>query len=207
MRFQPIDHYAAQLKGDTRASVYQSTKATHEKRTKLLFDQFADPNRLRAIAGEIKQHAIENLDTLLPQVEAKLKANGAQVHWASTAESACEAVLRIMRARGASKLVKSKTMVSEEIELAHFLERHGRPRLAAELAEARGLPPGRVVRQWFLARDVARAVDLARRTGTFADAASSPFFGFGSSSMTRPSPSTSTGSRCASRRAVNVRAP
>jgi L-lactate dehydrogenase complex protein LldF len=135
MRFQQIDQFAAELKADKRASVYQSTKATHEKRTKLLFDQFADPDRLRALAGEIKQHAIENLDTYLPQVEAKLKANGAQVHWASTAEAACEAVLKIMRARGATKMVKAKTMVSEEIELAHFLEKQGMEALETDLGE------------------------------------------------------------------------
>ena len=135
MRFQQIDQFAAELKADTRASVYQSTKTTHEKRTKLLFDQFTDPNRLREIAGEIKQHAIENLDTYLPQVEEKLKANGAQVHWAATAQSACETVLRIMRARGATKMVKAKTMVSEEIELAHFLEKHGCEALETDLGE------------------------------------------------------------------------
>jgi L-lactate dehydrogenase complex protein LldF len=135
MRFQPIDQFAVNLQADKRASVYQSTKTTHEKRTKLLFDQFADPNRLRAIAGEIKQHAIENLDTFLPQVEAKLKANGSQVHWAATAQSACDTVLRIMRARGATKMVKAKTMVSEEIELAHFLEGHGIEALETDLGE------------------------------------------------------------------------
>jgi L-lactate dehydrogenase complex protein LldF len=135
VRFQPIDQFAANLKSDTRASVYQSTKATHEKRTKLLFDQFADPNQLRQIAGEIKQHALENLDTYLPQAEAKLKANGAQVHWAATAENACETVLRIMRARGATRMVKAKTMVSEEIELAHFLERNGMEALETDLGE------------------------------------------------------------------------
>src|SRR3954466_12365165 len=135
MRFQPIDQFATTLPPDKRASVYQSTKRTHEKRTRLLFDQFADPNRLREIAGEIKQHAIENLDTYLPQVEAKLKANGAQVHWASTAESACETVLKIMQARGATKMVKAKTMVSEEIELAHFLEQRGMDALETDLGE------------------------------------------------------------------------
>ena len=135
MRYQPIDQFAANLPADKRASVYQSTKSTHEKRTKLLFDQFADPNRLRQIAGGIKQHAIEHLDTYLPQVEAKLQANGAQVHWAATAGAACETVLRIMRARGATKMVKAKTMVSEEIELAHFLEKHGIEALETDLGE------------------------------------------------------------------------
>jgi L-lactate dehydrogenase complex protein LldF len=135
MKFQQIDQFAANLKADTRASVYQSTKATHEKRTKMLFDQFADPDRLREIAGEIKQHVIENLDTYLPAIEAKLKANGVQVHWASSAESACEHVHTIMLARGAKKIVKAKTMVSEEIELTPFLEARGMECLETDLGE------------------------------------------------------------------------
>jgi L-lactate dehydrogenase complex protein LldF len=135
MAKQLIDQAAATLPADKRVSVYQSTKATHEKRTKLLFDQFNDPDLLRQRAGEIKQHVIENLDTFLPAVEAKLKANGAQVHWASTGEAACEAVLRIMQARGAKKMVKAKTMVSEEIELAHYLEKHGIEALETDLGE------------------------------------------------------------------------
>lgn len=41
MAKQLIDQFAATLPADKRASVYQSTKSTHEKRTKMLFDQFA----------------------------------------------------------------------------------------------------------------------------------------------------------------------
>jgi len=63
-------------------------------------------------------------------------------------------------------------LLQEPEEAVSFLERHGRLKLAAELAEGRGLAPGLVVRQWMLARDVARAVDVARRTGAFADAVS-----------------------------------
>ncbi|AKJ08155.1 Hypothetical protein AA314_09781 [Archangium gephyra] len=61
-------------------------------------------------------------------------------------------------------------LLHEDAEAVSFLEKHGRLRLAAELAEGRKLAPGLVVRQWLLAKDVARAVDLARRTGAFADA-------------------------------------
>ena len=114
---------------------YEGSKIGHEKRTKLLFDHYADPNRLRQLAGEIKQHVVENLDTYLPAAEAKLIANGAQVHWASTAESACEAVYSILRARGATKLVKAKTMVSEEIELDDFLRKRGIESLETDLGE------------------------------------------------------------------------
>lgn len=55
-------------------------------------------------------------------------------------------------------------------EAVAFLERHGRYQLAAEIAEARELPPGLVVRLWLLAGNRERAVHFARRTGAFADA-------------------------------------
>ena len=55
-------------------------------------------------------------------------------------------------------------------EAVAFLESHGKLKLAAELAEARDLPPGLVVRQWFIAGDIKRAVGIARRTRSFADA-------------------------------------
>jgi hypothetical protein len=51
-----------------------------------------------------------------------------------------------------------------------FLEKHGRLGLAADMAEARGLPPGWVVRLRFLAGDLDRALAYARRTGAWADA-------------------------------------
>jgi hypothetical protein len=55
-------------------------------------------------------------------------------------------------------------------EAVAFLERHGKLKLAAELAEARELKPGLVVRQWFIAGDIKRAIAIARRTNAFADA-------------------------------------
>jgi len=51
-----------------------------------------------------------------------------------------------------------------------LLERHDRHALAARLAEGRGQPPGMVVRLWFLAGDVERAIDVARVHGAWADA-------------------------------------
>jgi L-lactate dehydrogenase complex protein LldF len=135
MKFQPIDQFAAHLKADTRAAVYDGSKKGYEARTRVLFDHYPDPNRLRVLAGEIKQHVVENLDTYLPQVEAKLIAQGVKVHWASTAAAANEAVLGILRARKARKLVKAKTMVSEETELGPFLEQNGVECVETDLGE------------------------------------------------------------------------
>lgn len=61
-------------------------------------------------------------------------------------------------------------LLEQEAEAVDFLERHGRLRMAAEIAEGRELAPGLVVRQWFVAGDAARALVIARRTGAFADA-------------------------------------
>ena len=135
MRTQPIDQAAAALDAETKAAVYDGSKVGHEKRTKVLFDHYADPNRLRALAGEIKQHVVENLDTYLPALEAKLQENGVKVHWASTAAAACEAVHGIMKGTGATKLVKAKTMVSEEIELEGYLKDRGIESLETDLGE------------------------------------------------------------------------
>ncbi len=135
MATQLIDQYARRLAPDTRAAVYDGSKKGHEKRTQVLFDHLPDANRLRHLAGEIKQHVVENLDTYLPQVEAKMQANGVKVHWAATAAAANEAVLAIMRGRNATRIVKAKTMVSEETELAHFLEKNGVECLETDLGE------------------------------------------------------------------------
>ena len=75
----------------------------------------------------------------------------------------------------AQKRIEEAAFVLAELlraneEAVAFLERHGKLRLAAELAEARELPPGLVVRQWFIAGDIKRAVGIARRTQAFADA-------------------------------------
>ncbi|HTL68914.1 MAG TPA: lactate utilization protein B [Lacunisphaera sp.] len=135
MAVQPIDQFAKNLRPDTRAAVHDGSKIGHEKRTRLLFDHLPDANRLRVLAGEIKQHVVENLDTYLPQVEAALQANGVKVHWAADATAANEAVLSILRARGATKIVKSKTMVSEETALEPFLRAAGVDCLETDLGE------------------------------------------------------------------------
>lgn len=61
-------------------------------------------------------------------------------------------------------------LLGEIEEAVAYLERHGRLVLAAELAEARKLRPGLVVRQWYLAGDFDKAVSIARLNGCFQEA-------------------------------------
>jgi hypothetical protein len=80
----------------------------------------------------------------------------------------------VTRLEAEGRIDEAAFVLAELLGLDHeavsLLERHKRYRLAAELAEARKLPPAQVVRLWFLAGDRERTALIARRTGTFAAA-------------------------------------
>jgi len=132
---QEIDFFANHLTADVRHAVHSSSKVKSEKRYDILFKDYPDPDRLRRTAGAVKQHTLEHLDRYLEQAEASFKRNGAQVHWACDAEAANRTVLEIMQRHGAKRMVKSKSMVSEETELVPFLEKHGMEAVETDLGE------------------------------------------------------------------------
>lgn len=84
--------------------------------------ELPDLHALRTLAGRIKQHTIEHLDRYLGQFVDNAMAAGATVHFAATGEEANAAVLDIVRASGLTRIIKSKSMVSEEIGLDQALE-------------------------------------------------------------------------------------
>ena len=132
---QVIDHFAADLRDGVKKSVHHASKVKTEKRVAILQDDFADPDALRKTAGEIKQHTLEHLDRYLEQAEANLTRNGAHVHWATDGDAANAKVREIMEARGATKMVKTKSMVSEETHLVPYLEKHGIEAVETDLGE------------------------------------------------------------------------
>jgi L-lactate dehydrogenase complex protein LldF len=76
----------------------------------------------REAASGVKTYAIQNLDRLLVEFERNIIARGAQVLWAENAEEANHHVLDIAREHDVRTVVKSKSMVTEEMELNHKLE-------------------------------------------------------------------------------------
>jgi L-lactate dehydrogenase complex protein LldF len=97
--------------------------------------RFADWEAARELSAQIKHEAIENLDKLLPEFEAKIKARGGKVFWAETAEEAREYVAKIAADRGVKRVVKSKSMVTEEIHLTPALEKQGCEVVETDLGE------------------------------------------------------------------------
>src|ERR1041385_4409294 len=81
------------------------------------FANLPNGEALRDRAREIKRKVINNLDTYLLQLEENVKRNGGNVHWARNDQEALEIVLEIARANNVKTVVKSKSMVTEEIEL------------------------------------------------------------------------------------------
>ena len=90
---------------------------------------------LRTLASGIKAHTLSRLDEYLEQFERNALANGVIVHWAADAEEHNRIILDILRARGATRLVKSKSMLTEECHLNPYLEAHGITVVDSDLGE------------------------------------------------------------------------
>ncbi|HET7100103.1 MAG TPA: LutB/LldF family L-lactate oxidation iron-sulfur protein [Terriglobia bacterium] len=90
---------------------------------------------LRDRARELKREVMDHLDEYLAQFADSVERQGGKVHWARTAEEACGIVKEIVQNAGANEVVKSKTMVGEEIELNHALEAAGIDAIETDLGE------------------------------------------------------------------------
>src|SRR5690606_14898838 len=80
---------------------------------------------LRNEASAIKQNVLSNLAEYLEQFEGQALANGVHVHWAFNAEEHNRIVHDIIGKKGIRKIVKSKSMLTEECHLNEYLERKG----------------------------------------------------------------------------------
>lgn len=97
--------------------------------------QFADLDTARKKAKNVKWKAIENLAAHLEQFEKNFTARGGKVIWAETAQDALDAVLEICRSKNARQVVKSKSMVTEELHLNDFLAKHDIESVETDLGE------------------------------------------------------------------------
>lgn len=91
--------------------------------------------QLRQTATEIKQYVLTHLDQLLLQFAENAERNGIHVHWARDAAEHNEILLSIIQRHNARRIVKSKSMLTEECQLNPFLERHGLEVVDTDLGE------------------------------------------------------------------------
>ncbi|NJD33654.1 MAG: iron-sulfur cluster-binding protein [Betaproteobacteria bacterium] len=139
MHFHPADGFAAR----SRAAV---NDAGQRKNFRGAMDflqakrraQFPDADELaglRELGATIRRYSLAHLPRLLEQLEAKLTANGVQVHWAENADEANAIALGIARRVEARRIVKGKSMVSEEIGFNHAMAAAGIEALESDMGE------------------------------------------------------------------------
>jgi L-lactate dehydrogenase complex protein LldF len=98
-------------------------------------EQFEDVNLVRERAKNIKWRAIEMLDKQLENFEAAFTRRGGKVIWAEDAQQALDEILAICKEKNCRSIVKSKSMVTEEIGLNEFLEHYHIESVETDLGE------------------------------------------------------------------------
>lgn len=101
-------------------------------------DAFSDADEredLREMGNRVRARALSRLPDLLEQLERKLIGNGIKVHWAETVAEANRLVHGIIRDRAGSRVIKGKSMVSEEMDMNDFLAGHGIECLESDMGE------------------------------------------------------------------------
>lgn len=97
--------------------------------------QFSNVHLARERAKNAKWRAIETLDEQLENFEKVFSANGGKVIWAETGEDAIAAILAICKEKNCKTLVKSKSMVTEEIHLNRAMEANDIESIETDLGE------------------------------------------------------------------------
>jgi len=111
--------------------------------------QFADNNLVKERAKNIKWRALETLDQHLEEFEMHFTKRGGKVIWAENSQEALDEILNICKEKNCKSIVKSKSMVTEEIHLNHFLHENGIESVETDLGEyiqqLDGEPPYHIV--------------------------------------------------------------
>ena len=94
-----------------------------------------DFEALRTHAQAIKAHTLDHLDTYLERFESEAHAAGAVLHWAEDAAAHNDIVHGLLEERGVHKVVKSKSMLTEECGLNPYLEARGVDVVDTDLGE------------------------------------------------------------------------
>ncbi len=90
---------------------------------------------LRELASQIKTHTLSKLDYYLEELERNAQQNGVVVHWAEDAAALRSTVYGLLNQKGVRKIVKSKSMLTEECKLNPYLIERGIEVVDSDLGE------------------------------------------------------------------------
>jgi L-lactate dehydrogenase complex protein LldF len=117
-------------------AIYDSTARLMQKRRSSIPADMADDFQVwREQAHQIKKHTIEHLDYYLELLEENVTRNGGRVVYARDSAAAVNFILSLARSKDVSRIVKSKSMTTEEIDLNEHLEHAGFEVVETDLGE------------------------------------------------------------------------
>ncbi|HEY86159.1 MAG TPA: iron-sulfur cluster-binding protein [Chloroflexi bacterium] len=99
------------------------------------FAAFAGIEDIRDRARLIRAHTLSQLDGYLAQFADSVEAAGGHVFWAKDAAEANDYALKLAQSKNVKRVVKSKSMVTEEIKLNHTLQEEGIQVVESDLGE------------------------------------------------------------------------
>lgn len=97
--------------------------------------EVSDWENLRTHAAQIKSHTISHLSTYLEEFETNANGKGIHVHWADTAKDHNQIIHGLLKDKSITKVVKSKSMLTEECHLNPYLEKNGIEVIDTDLGE------------------------------------------------------------------------
>jgi L-lactate dehydrogenase complex protein LldF len=132
----PFPHRVAQALADPDLHIALDRAVEHSTTVRIkAMASLPDADALRDHARRVRAHTLSRLDSYLTQFTQAVEAAGGQVHWARDAAEARRIVLDLAGAHDVKRVVKSKSMVSEEIGLNHALEAAGIEVVESDLGE------------------------------------------------------------------------
>jgi len=108
-----------------RLKILKAISTYESKVVNMKANQFIDWQKGRKLAAEIKQYVVDNLPDLLEEFEKNITAAGATVLWAEDTREALYHFFNIATKHNASKIVKAKSMTTEELNFNEFCESKG----------------------------------------------------------------------------------
>ena len=117
-----------------RRNLGKATTTIRSKRASVV-NELPDWEALRAAGSTIKARTMRNLDEYLLQLEAAVQRAGGQVHWARDAAEANRIITAIVQGTGADRVVKVKSLTTDEIHLNDALAKAGISAIETDLAE------------------------------------------------------------------------
>lgn len=117
-----------------RRNIRKATTTIRE-RTARVSAELPDWERLREAGSAIKREVMSNLDGYLLELEEKVTAAGGQVHWAEDAAEARRIIVALAQRHRAERVIKIKSMTTDEIELNPALSAAGIEPVETDLAD------------------------------------------------------------------------